>query len=346
MGCWSTLCYLLDPLMNNHNVCVPSGAAHGWHAEDNHRDYQCHLSLAVHPSCLCQWTSEQELWRGHGGDMEGTFTHPHIIPHITYVLTEQLLHTWSALGGLVLRMVLPHLSHSALCSGQSKRCIVAYNTHWIKMHPHTHIPGSQNCNNKQTCIGCTSSVTYTQSWALHAIHNVITHSERLKQCSQIVPLVSSTLQCAIGSALNIVAPADRDTLVNTPRPIPSTVQRSSSDGGSPTTRGVLVDPCVRCDISVSEGGCVKCVRPFWWGVVIWTSFRPIVDLRFVTFCKAILASNMLKQATNHRSRSRSCTGNDYVHFYSGTIPNIAEADMADWIVLKIPAKRTEAICCS
>ncbi len=199
------------------------------------------LSLPVN-----QWTGTMEgTWRGHGGDMEGTFIHPHIIPHIIYwqsscCLPEQ--RCWvslvSARRASLTNGVAPPLTllHSALCSGQSKRCKVAYNIHWRRTHTHTytHIPGSQSCNNKQTCIGCTSSVTYTQSWALHAIHNVITHSELLKQCSQIEPLVSSTLQCAIGSALSIVAPADIDTLVKTPRPIPSTV-RSSSDGGSPTT---------------------------------------------------------------------------------------------------------------
>ncbi len=82
---------------------------------------------------------------------------------------------------------------------------------------------------------------------LEALQYTITYFEVLKQCSQIVPLVSSTLQCAIGSALNIVSPADIDSLVNTPRPIPSTV-RSSSDGGSPTA----ADSFFRSSISISN----------------------------------------------------------------------------------------------
>ncbi len=223
-------------------LCVPSGTADGWHAEDSHRAEQCQLSTAGNLFCLCQWTSQQELWRGHLLTLT-LVSHHHYIVDRTYVSEQRCwVSLVSARRASLTNGVAPPLTllHSALCRGQSKRCKVEYNTHWRRTHirtcTHAHIPGSQSCNTEQTCTGCTSSVTYTQSWALHAIHNVITHSElyMLKQCSQIEPLVSSTLQCAIGSALNIVSPADIDTFVNTPRPIPSTV-RSSSDRGSPTT---------------------------------------------------------------------------------------------------------------
>ncbi len=110
-------------------------------------------------------------WRVHGGDIYSPshYSSHHLIIDRAAVayLSRGVECPWSALGGLVLRMVSPHLSHSYTppCAAANPNAAKQCTTHTedAPTHTHLHIPGSQSCNNKQTCIGCTSSVTYTQS---------------------------------------------------------------------------------------------------------------------------------------------------------------------------------------
>ncbi len=163
-GAWSNT-------MNNHNVCT---FRHSWWMTSGRWLLRWAVPVIISCSTVLSLPVNQST-----GTMEGKLR-GHLSTASCYV-SRGAGCPWSALGGLVLRMVPPfhsHLSHSYTPPCAAANPNAAYNTHWGHTHTHTHVPGSQSRNNKQTCIGCTSLVTYTQSIMSTACNTQCNHSLR------------------------------------------------------------------------------------------------------------------------------------------------------------------------